>query len=204
LNNATSQYLSGRLIFKIYDNYINEKFSCIALLRDPYAELAERLLTLKHARKFGDELLGARDTIAYEAVISFAETIEPDDKALRRAFATMPKMAVANLANPLTRQLSARTADEAPAKGAIATALDTLSSFAIVGLREGHVLFLEELAHVLGINGGELPKIPEFDGTADLAAKLKRLPEAEVLIEHDLEIYHHVRSALENALSEGM
>jgi hypothetical protein len=37
-----------------------------------------------------------------------------------------------------------------------------------------------------------------------LAAKLKRLPEAEVLIEQDLEIYHHVRSALENALSEGM
>jgi len=31
---------------------------------------------------------------------------------------------------------------------------------------------------------------------------LKQLPEAEVLIEQDLEIYDHVRSALENALEE--
>src|SRR5450631_1818428 len=120
LNNSTSLYFSGRLTFKAYENYINETFNCIAVLHEPYAELAERLLTLKHIRKFGDELLGARDMMAYGPAISFAETIENDDKVLRRVFATMPKMAVANLANPVTRQLAARAPDEAPSKGAIA------------------------------------------------------------------------------------
>jgi hypothetical protein len=203
LSNSTSLYLSGRLVFKSYENYINETFNVIALMRDPYAELAERLLTLKHVRKFGDELLGTRDMMAYGAAISFAETIENDEKALRRAFSTMPKMAVGNLANPLTRQLASRTADEAPSKGAIATALDTLSTFAIVGLRERQDLFLEELAQLLGTDADALPPIPDFANTAELAEKLRRLPEAEVLIEQDLEIYHHVKSALDNALDEG-
>jgi hypothetical protein len=202
LSNSTSLYFSGRLTFKAYENYINETFNCVAVLHDPYAELAERLLTLKHIRKFGDELLGARDMMAYGPAISFAETIENDDKVLRRAFATMPKMAVANLANPVTRQLAARAPDEAPSKGAIAAALDTLSSFAVVGVRERQDLFLEELAHLLGTNAALLPAIPEFAATGQLAERLRQLPEAEILIEQDLEIYHHVKSALDNALGE--
>jgi len=202
LNNSSSLYFSGRLIFKAYENYINETFNCIALLHDPYSELAERLLTLKHIRKFGDELLGVRDMMAYGAAITFAEAIENDDKVLRRAFATMPKMAVVNLANPVTRQLASRAPNEAPSKGAIATALDTLSSFAVIGVRAGQDLFLEELAHLLGTNVASLPAIPQFAATDQLAERLRRLPEAELLIEQDLEIYHHVKSALDNAVGK--
>jgi hypothetical protein len=202
LNNSTSLYLSGRLIFKAYENYINDTFHCVALLHDPYWELAERLLTLKHIRKFGDELLGARDMMAYGGAISFAETIENDEKVLRRAFASMPKMAVANLANPLTRQLAARASDEAPSKGAIASALDTLSSFAIVGVRERQDLFLEQLAHLLGTSSDSLLPIPDFAATGPLAERLKQLPEAELLIEQDLEIYHQVKSAVDKAMDE--
>src|SRR5262249_40868859 len=91
LNNSTSLYLSGRLIFKTYEFYINETFNCIALLRDPYMELAERLLTLKVVRRLGQQLLGERDLIAYGPAIAFAESIEHHGKALHRAFVTMPK-----------------------------------------------------------------------------------------------------------------
>jgi hypothetical protein len=203
LNNSTSLYLSGRLIFKSYENYINETFSCIALVRDPYMELAERLLTLKHISGIGDELLGARDMMTYGPAISFAEAIENDEKVLRRVFGAMPKMAITNLANPLTRLLAARTADEVPTKGAIATALGTLSSFAIVGLRERQDLFTEELADLLGTPADLLPSIPEFATSAELADQLRRVPEAGLLIEQDLEVYHHVKSALESTLDEG-
>lgn len=203
LNNATSVYLSGRLIFKAYENYASENYACVALLRDPYTELAERLLTLKHARKIGHDLLGARDLMAYDAAIAFAETIENDARALRRAFGMMPKMAVANFANPLTRQLAARTADEAPQKGALAAALEVLSSFAVVGLREDQDFFLEEFANLLGVDPQALPEIPEFAQTAELSANLKQLPEAEVLVEQDLEIYQQVKSVMTSALDEG-
>jgi hypothetical protein len=86
--------------------------------------------------------------------------------------------------------------------GAIATALDTLSSFTAVGVRESQDLFLEELAHLLGTNAASLPAMPQFAATGELAARLRRLPEEELLIEQDLEIYHHVKSALQNAMAK--
>src|SRR5271155_1338029 len=109
LSNSSSLYLSGRLIFKTYENNLDEKFNCIALLRDPYTELAERLLTLKYVRGVGKEILGERDLMAFGPAIAFAETIENDEQVVHRAFSTMPRAAIANLSNPLTRQLAART-----------------------------------------------------------------------------------------------
>jgi hypothetical protein len=202
LLNARSLYFSGRLVVKAYENYIDGTFNCITLLHDPYWELAERLLTLKHIRQFGDELLGKRDMMAYGPAISFAESIQIDEKALRRAFASMPNPAVATLANPVTRQLAARKPEEPPGKGAVALALDTLAMFTIVGVREHKELFLEQFAQLLGVNAGSLPAITEFGATATLAEQLKQVPEAEVLIEQDLELYHHVKSAVQDALND--
>jgi hypothetical protein len=202
LHNATSLYLSGRLIYKSYENYVNESFHCIALLHDPYMELAERLLTLKHVRKFGEELLGARDMMAYEPAIAFAEAIENDEKVLRRAFGGMPKAVIGNFANPLTRQLAARNPDDVPVRGAVAMALETLSSFAIVGLRERQDLFLAQLADLLGTQTGTLTGVPDFDRTVELAEQLRHLPEAGVLIEQDLEVYDHVKSAVDQVLTD--
>lgn len=202
LNNSTSLYLSGRLIFKTYENYIDDTFNCVALLRDPYAELAERLLTLKYIRGVGKEILGERDSLALGPVIAFAETIENDERLLHRAFASMPKAVIANLANPLTRQLAARTADEIPTKTAVAAALGTLSAFAMLGLRERQALFLAQLADLVGVPPETLPAIPDFVRTAELSQLLKDVPEAGLLLEQDLEVYHHVESAIENALVE--
>ena len=174
LNNSASLYLSGRLIFKSYENYINDTFNCIALLQDPYTELAERLLTLKYMGDFGKELLGERDLMAFGPAIAFAKTIENDDKVLHRAFSTMPRAVIANLANPLTRELAARTADEIPIKGAVATALATLSSFAVLGIRERQDLFLAQLADLIGIPAETLPRIPDFFGTSEYFCTTQR------------------------------
>jgi hypothetical protein len=200
---STSLYLSGRLLFKTYENYV-ETFKCIALLRDPIMELAERLLALKLVRRFPEasQLLGARDMLSYTPAIDFAEAMGSEERQIRRAFATMPKAAIANFANPVTRQLAARNPDEAPTKGAVATALETLSTFAIVGLREGQDLFLAQFANLLGISEDSLPVLPEFNQTSRLCELLKRVPEVELLIEHDLEVYHSVKSAIETALSD--
>jgi hypothetical protein len=202
LNNSTSIFLSGRLVFKTYENYIDETFNCIAMLRNPIMELAERLFTLKLVRKLKDklQLLGARDLMSYAPAIEFAEQIANDEKSLRRAFATMPKAAIANLANPLTRQLAAQTPEEIPTKGAVATALGVLSRFSIVGLRERQDLFLAQLAHLLGADTETLPAMSDFSTTHELCEKLKLVPEVAVLMEQDLEVYHHVKLAFEKAL----
>ena len=204
LYKATSLYLSGRLIFKSYENHIDETFNCVTILRDPYVELAERLLTFRLIRRFPKDfpLLGARDMLAFDPAIEFAERIEIDEKLLRRAFGAMPRRAIASFANPITRQLAARNAEEVSTRGAIATALGTLSRFSIVGVREHQELFLAQLADLLGIAADGLPPMSDFSRTIELSMQLRAVPEVSVLIEQDLEVYSHVRQAIEAALSD--
>jgi hypothetical protein len=204
LMNSSSFYASGRLIFKTYEHYISDKFNCVALLHDPYMELAERLLTLKLVRKFAKkfDLLGARDMITFGPAIEFAEAIGPDERALHRAFSTMPTAAIGVLRNPLIRQLTARGPDEVPRKGEVAAALETLSSFSIVGLREHQDLFLAQLAGLIGVSPDTMAPMPDLSRTAELCEGLRSVPEVVVLIEQDLEVYLHVRAAIEKALTE--
>ena len=85
----------------------------------------------------------------------------------------------------------------------MANALATLSSFAILGLRERQDLFLAQLADLVGIPPGEaLPPIPDFVRTPELSQRLKEVPEAGLLIEYDLEVYHQVEEAIKRALGE--
>jgi hypothetical protein len=200
LNNASSVYVSGRIAFKAYENYLHDQFRCIALVQDPYSELAERLLMLKHVHKVGREVLGPRDMMTYRAAIEFADRIEPDEKVLRRAFDAMPREAIAVLTNPLTRQLAADSIDEPPPKGAIAKALAALASFAVVGLREKEDSFLESLETFLGLPVGAMPPVAYFSKVEELAKRLRNLPEAEMLLEQDLEVYQTVKSAVEEAV----
>ena len=82
----------------------------------------------------------------------------------------------------------------------MATALGTLSSFAILGLREHQELFLAQMADLTGTPAKSLPAIQDFQRTIELSSQLKEVPEAQLLIEQDLEVYHHVKSAVEGVL----
>jgi hypothetical protein len=201
LRHASSQYLSGAVTFRAYEQYIDEGFTCIAMLREPFYELAERLLVLKHAQKAQQlDLFGERELMGLAPAIEFATAIENDEKRLRRLFATMSKTAIARLGNPVTRLLAARNSHEVPTRGAVVAALRALASFTVIGLREHQELFLDQLAEIIGVEAATLPLTPEFSKTLDLAETLRRVPEAEILIEQDLQIYHHVRSAIETAV----
>lgn len=200
LNDAASVYVSGRLAFKAYETYVRDIFKCIMIMHNPYEELAERLLTLKHVKNFGDDLLGARDMVAFDAAIDFAQGIEIDESGLRRAFDVMPKAVIGMLTNPVTRQLAANSFDVPSPKGAIASALDILSTCTIVGLREYQDVFVEELEALIEAPPGSLPNIPQFTAVAGLADLLRRVPEAEMLLEQDLELYFTVKDAVEGSL----
>jgi hypothetical protein len=197
LANVSSLYLSGRLAIAAYQTYLQDQFKSIALIHDPYVELAERLLTLKHVAKFGDELLGPRDMVSFRAAIAFAQGVEQDERSLRRAFDSMSKEAIAILANPLTRQLSADSLDDPPPRNAYSRALSALASFALVGVREEQERFLEDVEALLDLPPATLPPLPRFSAVEEFASELRRLPEVELLLEDDLEVYHTTRAAIE-------
>ncbi|WP_020175999.1 hypothetical protein [Methyloferula stellata] len=196
LNQVESAFISGRILYKNYAYFIESGFQTVAILHDPYEELAERLLVLSKLRQLGSEHLGMRDSMSLQAAINFAQNLPfAEEKALNRAIRNMPADVAAAFTNPVTRQLTTATPDEMPSGGAVALALDLLASFAIVGLRREPGKFISGLAELLDMDERSLPDIPHLTAVAPLAKQLKNLPELEILLEKDLELYHYVDEA---------
>ncbi|TXL75669.1 hypothetical protein FHP25_13530 [Vineibacter terrae] len=202
LDHADSIYASGRLLYKQYEYFLEDRgFRPICLLRNPYDELAERLLILSRAGNGDADMLGARDSMSLEAAIEFAASIDlSDEKQLRRAFRTMSAEDAFTFADPLVRALGARTPDETPQDSTMAGALEVLSNCAVVGLREYPNLFLEGLGAQLGLEAKKLPPVQEPPEVLRLGQILRDIKPVKSLIEHDLELYDHVRAAMEKAL----
>jgi len=202
LDHADSIYASGRVLYKTYEYFIEgSNFKTICLLRDPYDELAERLLVLNRASRGDMGRLGTRDSMSLEGAIEFAATLDlGDEKQLRRAFRRMSTEEAFIFADPLVRSLGARTPDETPQESTIAAALEVLSTCAVVGLRQHATHFLEALAALLAVEPSTLPAIPELPSVADLGQVLREIGAVKGLIERDLELYNQVKVALEKAL----
>jgi hypothetical protein len=203
LNVLDSVFVSGRLLYKNYAYYIEDaQFQTTILIQDPYQEMAERLIVLS---KLGDaevDQLGMRrDSVGMRSAIEFAKSLPmQNEKALGRAIKSMPHEVAVNFVNPLVRQLTTSTPDEMPNRGSVAAALDLLSSFAIVGLRDEPESFLLAMGELLGLEPDTLPAIPQFPQIASLASFLKASHAVDALIEKDCELYHFVSEAYKKLL----
>ena len=182
-----SAYISGRLLIKTVEQYLASGFKTVVLFRDPYEELAERLIILKNATEKTKELLGARDSLTFEPVM--------DEESLRRFFKRSPTEVTRPLTNPFVRQLTCGGPDDMPRKTAIAQALLLLSSFEIVSLRSDAAHFSEALGEMLGLGPGAIPVMNEYGRVIDLARILRTINEVEGLIDYDLNIFEQTRSA---------
>ncbi len=192
-----SAYISGRLFIKSVEYYLNTGFKSIALFRDPYEELAERLIILKNVTPKTKELLGPRDSFTFEPVMDFLaeEVPELEEEPLRRMFKRAPQEVLAPLTNPLVRQLSCSNPDEMPKKTAIAQSLLALSSFEVVSLRSDATHFTEALCEMLGLPPGSIPVMNEFGRVRELAQKLKAIHEVEGVIDYDMNIFEQTTHA---------
>jgi hypothetical protein len=196
LNDGTSSYASGRLLYKNYEFYLSKGIATVAMLRDPFDELAERLILLKNIGTRADEVLGARDAITFAPVIEdLAAYASFDDGFCKRFFKRASGDALAALANPLVRQLTASTPNEMPTPSSIATALDVLSTFDLIGVRSEGGEFRTGLAELLAMPADELPLVGEYPRVTDLGARLRGQPIVESILEKDLEMFHCLAKA---------
>lgn len=199
LDNMTSLYMSGRIAIRPYENLVSDRFHCLLLMSDPFYELAERLYLLKNIGKMKGEILGPRDSVYFEPVMTFAQDIQPDLKLLRKSFDVMSKDVISILRNPVARQLSAESLDDPSPKGAVARSLSALSTFALVGIREREDEFILDLCNSIELDAATLKRPPRFPRVEELAAVLRDIPEAEFLLEEDLEVFYVLRRAMETA-----
>jgi hypothetical protein len=201
LAKVPSIYLSGRILFKNYSYFIEDGFKLVLTIQDPFEELAERLLVLSQARRLKTDFINLRDSVGLRDVIVFAEELvgdgaKLDDLAtLRRKMRQMPAAVAANLSNPITRELTAAGPDELPGRNSIASALDVLSSVAVLGLRKESDIFLTSLAAFLEIEANTLPSLQQLRNVPVFAAALRESGLAAMILEKDLELYQYVVDA---------
>jgi hypothetical protein len=200
LDNMPSLYMSGRIAIRPYENLVSDRFHCILMMSDPFYELAERLSLLKNIGEIKTDILGPRDSVYFEPVINFAQDIQPENKSLRKSFDVMSKEVISILRNPISRQLSAESLDDPSPKGAVARSLSVLSTFALVGIRERDEEFIKDLCNSIELDPALVKRPPSFPKVEQLAAALRDIPEAEFLLEEDLEIFYVLRRAMENAV----
>ncbi|MFC2254892.1 hypothetical protein ACETRX_35285 [Labrys portucalensis] len=81
-------------------------------------------------------------------------------------------------------------------RGAVATALANLASAGVVGIRERPHVFAEDLEQIMRMPQGAVQIAPLLPPVQALAERLLRLPETEVLLKADLDIYGQVKTAV--------
>lgn len=200
LNNGSSTYISGRLQYKNYEFYLAKGVKTVGILRDPYFELAERLILLKNIGSRAEEILGERDAMIFAPVIeALGEWETFDENFCKRFFRRAPTDVPAILSNPLVRQLTGATPDDMPNQAAVASALDSLASFELVGLRSQGSGFAAGLAEMLGVTSARIPPINEYPRIIELGERLRQNHDIEGILEKDLEVFHSLAHAFEAA-----
>jgi hypothetical protein len=204
---AESIYLTGLVqLPSIEEQLRGLGYKIAVLLRDPYEELAERLLILRWAAtpqgSNSSEHLGKGMAHAI-SVLRDSDLGSPE--AISLLFDGLDDKVRRVLFNTLTRQLSCRSADEPLDDAAAATALDRLSEVDIVGVRRDVDAFLETIQAVFVSDDPFEPvKLESYPSVQRLTALLREIETVPRLIGLDLEVYSSVLAAMDSIDSDAV
>lgn len=174
LDTFDSVYISGRLLMKNYEAFLDCGFQALVLLTDPYYELAARIFLLKKMSNSRIMFLGDRDQlILAPAAEHFAEVDVNDRVSLRASLKTAPQKVRNVLMSPVTRQLVCTTPEQAVTRADVAAAIDLLSRFTIVGHDSDSSLFQLALAELLRCSPADIPLPSKHMALESMAGKLR-------------------------------
>ncbi len=197
LNSIDSIFISGRLLVKNYDQFLESGFDFITILNEPYQDMAERIFMFNRYANVPSRALGERDRmIISPAVDHFTDIDLTSTKALKRALRTAGDPVRRVLASPFTRQLVSTYPEQAVSRHSIAPAMDTLSRFSIIGLRDDPETFTQPLSELFDIPVEAIPEPSNHAAVVALADRLRELPDAEMLLELDLILHHFAREKI--------
>lgn len=197
LDSTNSIYLSGRLLMRNYEHFLDRGFEGVVLLSDPYYELALRLFLLKRMVTMPINFLGERDQLIFgPAAEYFADTNFEDEDDLRARLKKAPPKVTNVLSSPIIRQLVCASPEQRVTRREVAPAIDLLSRFTVVGHNSDAVPFQSAVSELLGIPLDDVTTPSRQALLEDIARKLRRIPAAEMLLEEDLIFDHYVVDAL--------
>jgi hypothetical protein len=198
---ATSVYLSGRPpLPRLMQQLKGSDFKVVTLLRDPYEEMAERLLFLSYAAnkelppQFSDRLTGLTPLVEFARQFDQAE-----DEDLVTLFKTISGEQQRALSNPFVRALAC-DGRETPAQRHVSIALNNLSALNLVGLMTHFKDFKSSFAEIIEADILGDCEITQASWVSEAAPRLAEIDEVTELILLDIELYNYARDAIKSAL----
>lgn len=197
-----SIYISGRLQVRSYQEYLDKGFKGIALLSEPYYEMALRIATLKRCSTVKPVFLGERDMMSLSAAISyFSELDLSDTDAIGKALKKAPPKVRIVLLSPTTRQFACADPEQPSTRRDIAFAMDLISRFEVIGHINDTLAFASSLGELCNLDMDHIPILQRNPAVDRMASELRTLAVAESYIEDDLILDYYVRQAMETGSS---
>ena len=198
---SRSLLLTGRLNYQRYVPFLKEKdFFITTILRNPFEELAERILFIGMLAKSNSSALLANFTTGIESIVNFSKSVDMDnDRAIALAFRKMDDETRYEFLSPMTRILGCG-AGERPERRHVGMALDSLSQMNLVGTRDRFPAYRGVLSGMMRADIVGEVNMEVSPSVAELAARLSRINIVSDLIEHDLALYSYAQEAIDKGL----
>lgn len=196
LLNQPSVYLSGRVLVQNLKQFFEDEFISVVSLRNPFYELAIRLLTVSQPQAKSKKWLSDRDNIIFEPAFDYFSGLDMrDEKSVRQKLNAAPKDVLALFQSPFIHQFVAKSPTDNIGRDGIVTALNVLSEFSLFHAKESSSELANDLADLLDLPRQSISMsttAPVFDAIADMLSSITWL---EQLLENDLIMYHFVQQA---------
>lgn len=201
-SHSPSVFVSGRPNWQRHGSLLREKgFITTALLRDPFEELAERLLTLAHMKRWSQGASNNPFTKHHEILWQMVDNIDfEDEKSLLVAFRGLSAEQYNLLRSPMTSAFGCLPEEEVQRRN-VSIALDNLAFFDLVGIRENLSEFFLLADDLL-----EAPFFRQIDidvmaGVRELSAILSKIGMIADILDEDVALYSFASQAVKEALS---
>lgn len=199
---GNSIFVAGRPRYFRYRGLLKDRsFSTAALLRDPFDELAERMLFVRYAASDKSPNFTGKYLTGLEPLTGLTRNCdfnEPD--TIASTFGKITESQQQALFNPLIRTLACDL-DEVPSAKHIPIALDYLAGMNAVGLFSHFDQFRPTITELMGIDGLGEAQLNEVSFVSRVASELRKLDPVRRLLAFDAELYARASDAILRGLS---
>jgi hypothetical protein len=199
---AKSIFVSGRPRYVRYEQLLRDKeYEIVALLRDPYEELAERLLFVRFVSSGDSPAFASHYITGIEPLGDLVRGVDFEDKnSLKETFKALTDPQREALANPFVRALAC-TVDEIPDRKHVAIALEKLSAMTLVGLTSHFEEFRAMLSEIVGVEISTQCHLRRVSWVPKVAALLRQIEAVKYLLALDSELYKRAQAAIKKGLN---
>ena len=197
-NFSDSIFIYGQLNWLRHGGYARERgYTTMCLVRDPFEELAERLILIQNLSRQDQNSVRLREQLnRFGQLVNVVSDIDlRSPKSILTGFRRLSSAQRRILRSPMTAAMGCAPEEDLNRRH-VSVALDNLADINIVGSRKHFKSFAHLVSGYLGATGFENMDLDILPGTEELARELSDIGLVSDLLDEDIALYNFVNEAL--------